>query len=115
MRTTDLSHSNGKSFICYLFTHSIPKSQATCHNTSQEGEGVGYKIITSRRSTWCRITALYEIRSSLPLKGKECDIAITLVCFILYKRRATIQCYYQSLLTISSYCTDKISLSFLLD
>jgi len=55
MRTTDLSHSNDKSFICYVFTHSIRKSQATCHNTSQEEDGVGYKIITSRRPTRCWI------------------------------------------------------------
>jgi len=36
MRTTDLSHSNDKSFISYVFTHSILKSQATYHKTSQE-------------------------------------------------------------------------------
>jgi len=69
MRTTDLSHSNSKSFICYVFTLSIPKSQATYHKTSQEEEGLGYKIIKSCRPTRCRITALCEIRISLLLKG----------------------------------------------
>jgi len=37
-----------------------------------------------------------------------------MVCFVVYKRRAPIQ-YYQSVLPITSYCTEKISLSFLLD
>jgi hypothetical protein len=64
MRTTDLSHSNDKSFISYVFTHSTLQSLATrvCvdssvtfRNTSQE-EGLDYKIMTSRRPTRCWIT-----------------------------------------------------------
>jgi len=55
MHTTDLSHSNDKSFISYVFTHSILKSQVTYLNTSQEEERLGYKIIRSCRPTRCWI------------------------------------------------------------
>jgi len=55
MRTTDLSHSSGKPFISYTFTHPILQSQDTYHNTSHEEEGQVYKIVRSRRPKRCWI------------------------------------------------------------
>jgi len=55
MCTTNLSHSSDNSFISYTFTHPMLQSQDTYHNTSHEEEGLGYKIVRSRRPTRCWI------------------------------------------------------------